>query len=330
MEVSLSSFIICSLSTGLFAVILYLILKNDKYLSQTGILSTWLFALFIIFRGCLPFQLNFSSLSSTYLSSEVIPFLNSYAVIPFVSTRFCTLSLRTVLVLLWIAGFLVFTIKRSLSYLICRRKLRKMAYTPSADLEMIFQSASYAVLHKKINCRILVTNLVTVPAVFGICRYTILLPDLSYSESELYYIFCHELTHIHFRDSVAKLLCSLCGSIFWWNPLVSRLLPALLQQIQELHVDHMMCRTLSKKEKFPYLDCLGKSLVHTTSRQNIKLPLAHTLCQNTSERQFVQRLSFIMHTPKKSSSLLFLLIVLLLLFVSMIFSFEGLYISRVV
>ena len=61
---------------------------------------------------------------------------------------------------------------------------------------------------------------VSTPIIAGYIRPIIYLPDIEFSDSELYYALLHECMHYLHKDLWVKLLIEIICAIYWWNPLI--------------------------------------------------------------------------------------------------------------
>lgn len=82
-----------------------------------------------------------------------------------------------------------------------------------------------------------------------------MLPDVAYSERELYYILKHEYTHFRNHDTLLKQITVLFSKVFWWNPLVLLLMHDLEQSV-EIRCDLAVTKHMDKGEKYAYMKTL--------------------------------------------------------------------------
>ncbi|MCA9066204.1 MAG: M56 family metallopeptidase, partial [Planctomycetaceae bacterium] len=77
-------------------------------------------------------------------------------------------------------------------------------------------------LRLKSRVQLLTCSTASVPTVWGLLRYRVLLPDaaLQWSDQQLLSVLLHELGHVHRRDTWSLLLTQLTIMIHWFNPLV--------------------------------------------------------------------------------------------------------------
>ena len=97
------------------------------------------------------------------------------------------------------------------------------------------------------------------PHGLGVFRKVIMLPDVAYSERELYYILKHEYTHFRNHDTLLKQITVLFSKVFWWNPLVLLLMRDLEQSV-EIRCDLAVTKHMDKGEKYAYMKTLVKAV----------------------------------------------------------------------
>jgi beta-lactamase regulating signal transducer with metallopeptidase domain len=107
--------------------------------------------------------------------------------------------------------------------------------------------------------QIVVSTAVCAPMVIGICRGTIVLPDMHYYPEELKWILKHENMHIAQKDVMLKLLAQIICCLFWWNPVI-HLLHKDLEQVLEIKCDLNVTRNTKTEEKKTYLETLVNAL----------------------------------------------------------------------
>ncbi len=141
-------------------------------------------------------------------------------------------------------------------YLIYMRNLKNLPLYHPSQIERVCLSVSRK-MSKKINCSIIYSPEQSIPMAIGLFKNhkTIILPDTTYSDEELYYILLHEYTHFANGDLYLKfLICILC-CIMWWNPLFI-LLRNDLSQMLEIKCDLSVSKKLSTPELEQYMSVL--------------------------------------------------------------------------
>ncbi len=105
-------------------------------------------------------------------------------------------------------------------------------------LTMLYISTKKAVADaEKLESNIFLSGKVDSPAVYGIFRPKIVIPE-SYKDKELEYIIRHEKTHIKRLDNLWRIIGFITASVHWFNPLSWVFLKAFLTDL-ELACDEM-------------------------------------------------------------------------------------------
>lgn len=100
---------------------------------------------------------------------------------------------------------------------------------------------------------------ITSPMCIGIRNPYIILPDRSFSETELEYIFSHEITHLKSHDLCYLMAANLLTCIFWWNPL-TYVVRNELDYALEVRCDISATSGYTKEESREYLRTILKIL----------------------------------------------------------------------
>lgn len=118
-------------------------------------------------------------------------------------------------------------------------------------LTILYISTKKAVADaEKIESNIFLSGKVDSPAVYGIFRPRIVIPE-SYKEKELEYIIRHEKTHIKRLDNLWRIIGFITAAIHWFNPLSWVFLKAFLTDL-ELACDEMAVAGYEKEERKEY------------------------------------------------------------------------------
>ncbi|WP_409968420.1 M56 family metallopeptidase [Bengtsoniella intestinalis] len=128
------------------------------------------------------------------------------------------------------------------------------------------------------------------PALYGLFRPTILLPDYveALSEDSLRYILLHELSHLKHHDLWKNTALLTLQVVYWFNPLIWVLF-RFIRQDMELLNDSRVLKTLDKEEETPY----AMSLIEVLGHAN-KLPLApQMLCMVDNKENTKRRIQMI-------------------------------------
>ncbi len=129
---------------------------------------------------------------------------------------------QRVLVVVWLTGSLAIVGFSFLRLLICVRRLRRTALRPDPALDAVVAGLSRR-LRLRWRVRLLVTSSRVGPAVVGLLRPTIVLPEVVVAgrvARDLKPILAHELIHIRRADLWVALLQMVAQALWWFHPLV--------------------------------------------------------------------------------------------------------------
>ncbi|MBR4914147.1 MAG: peptidase M56 BlaR1 [Clostridiales bacterium] len=116
---------------------------------------------------------------------------------------------------------------------------------------------------KHLEQNIYLSGKVDSPAVYGITRPKIILPE-SYQDKDLKYIIKHEKTHIRRLDNLWRIMGFFAVAVHWFNPLSWIFLKAFLTDI-ELACDEMAISGLETEERKDY----ARTLLNSTRSKSV-------------------------------------------------------------
>ncbi|MBU5227979.1 M56 family metallopeptidase [Clostridium senegalense] len=97
------------------------------------------------------------------------------------------------------------------------------------------------------------------PALIGIIKNKIIIPNNDYDKEQLKWIFRHELIHFKRKDNLLKLILMIASAIHWFNPLV-KILKVYFGEQCELSCDEKVIKRFSKDEIKEYAFVLVNTL----------------------------------------------------------------------
>ncbi|MEG0835030.1 MAG: M56 family metallopeptidase [Christensenellaceae bacterium] len=164
------------------------------------------------------------------------------------------ITAANILALLWVLGSIVM-FAQAIKAFRREKKYFKMILIHAQPLA----SSSLPSEHVKgINkVKIVVSEDIRVPCIFGLIRPIIYLPNIELSVEELNYILLHELDHYRNKDLWIKLFYNFIKIAFWWNPLV-HIIQKDIDQIIEMACDTRVIDGLSLSERASYLQAMIK------------------------------------------------------------------------
>lgn len=109
------------------------------------------------------------------------------------------------------------------------------------------------------------------PMIVGVFHPALLVPETSYSESELKIILQHEATHVVHHDNFWKCIGCIVASIIWWNPLLYPFLKEWTKWV-ETYCDISVCNRFLDGERKTYAGILLKY----STGIDIRVPSTHS------------------------------------------------------
>jgi len=100
------------------------------------------------------------------------------------------------------------------------------------------------------------------PFVTGLLHPVIVVPTLTLSQQEWYYVLSHETAHYLHGDTIYIGLIELLRVVFWWNPLFYLFRRKIGIYIEE-SADLLATELLDDMKKMEYLECLVKVAKHS-------------------------------------------------------------------
>lgn len=131
-----------------------------------------------------------------------------------------TVTLLTAVEYVWLAGCILVFVFSVGSYGIYYRRIMKHAHMAEDEMVQIQRQRLKSELQIQRKFSVMVYEGRISPMVIGICRPVLILPEICFSEEELYFILKHELVHLKRNDMMVKLLFVAAGAIHWFNPFV--------------------------------------------------------------------------------------------------------------
>lgn len=241
------------LFSSVATLLLVFIFKDNKVILQLDTRFLLVCMSLILCRMLIPVESPFTNnIAISKLYPEICIFLRQM-----INTEFYEgITILALIKLIWPAGSIVILAWLLYSYTSVSIKARNSAEIKDAHvLELLHK------VNKQYGCkrqfRLVHLEEGETPCVFGIWNPCILIPDIEVTETELEYIFAHEMKHYYRGDLLLKLLCEIFKAVYWWNPL-SYVLCKLIAQAQEINVDFSIMRKLTDNNILEYSSCLIK------------------------------------------------------------------------
>ncbi|MGD9157333.1 MAG: TonB family protein [Desulfobacteraceae bacterium] len=308
-----------TLSISIFVCII-LVLKT---FTKAKFPAWWSYGLWLllVFRMFVPWSikspvsiLNFFSTSPG--DDTYIPFLMEQVVsLPLIENTSNVLSLDKIMLFVWFAGILFFSISILLKNLMLRAAIKRI--TPVADRAVIgLFDECRRLLAVQRNVELVVTDRVKSPALFGYLKPRLLFPLgflNSLGKDELHCVFLHELGHLKSHDIGVSWLVTVLQIVYWFNPFVWYAF-YLMRIDQEVACDAYVLSRINQVNPADY----AGTIVGLLDRfiRNRQLPSLAGIIENKSQirRRIALIMTFKKYTYKKSIASVFMLIAIGLVF----------------
>lgn len=176
-------------------------------------------------------------------------------------------SIAHIIIGIWIIGIIVSAVH--LLYHYCRLHMIIRRFPAAQDpvvlsqFDRILEERHFA----RSRFRIRESRALSSPFVTGLLHPVIVVPTLTLSQQEWYYVLSHETAHYLHGDTIYIWLIELLRVVFWWNPLFYLFHRKIGIYIEE-SADLLATELLDDMEKMEYLECLVK-----VAKQSIHNPL---------------------------------------------------------
>lgn len=322
MHYSFSTVLMTVITSNLLIILISIFLKNKKLLISVGYKLLAAFSIFTVLRFILPFEFPFTT-------NIVLPDAISKFIV-FIRYSFYTvgnveLSLWFIFEIIWAIGVLVGFVLYFREHIIMRRFIT--LYGKDVTTEEPYASLlKEATLSPKYLHAFHVIKLpyITSPMLYSFGVHNILLPqEFSLTERDLYYVFCHEMSHHIHRDLWLKNLIRIIKIVYWWNPFCY-LFKNQTDMILEMRVDESLTKA-NNERTVEYLHCL----IHLAeSASNSKtIPNSLTVSFLSGNKGNLQKRFELLCRQKKSTrytiNTLFTCITVLAFMLSYTFIFEA-------
>lgn len=193
---------------------------------------------------------------------------------------------------IWLTGALAWIFWFSAVYFHQRRQWMRWSYRPNgAQLwKNLHRVQNDLRIQQKIEIRI--CKKIHSPVMMGLFHPKLMMPEGTYTEKELRYIFCHELFHLKRRDLWIKYLMVLVRAIHWFNPLVLLMCRGMDEDI-EILCDAQVVKKMNQEERRQYGEVLLKHMVRRTDERNML-----STCFGSRLRQIRERLIYVMKSGR--------------------------------
>lgn len=234
-----------------------------KWYKKTSIWIPLLCIGLLLVRFLYPYELPFTY--SLYLTKGY-PTLNRFFMLS-ITVGKIQFSIAHIIIGIWILGIIVSAFLLLYRYHRLRRDINLLpeAQDPTvlSQFDRILAEKHFA----RSRFHVRESRELSSPFVTGLLHPVIVVPTLTLSQQEWYYVLSHETAHYLHGDTLYKLLIELLKIVFWWNPLFYLFCDKISIYIEK-SADLLATEQLDDDSKLEYLDCL----VHV-AKESIHHPL---------------------------------------------------------
>ena len=246
MSVSLGPFLTCFVTVLVLTAYIYFIVHVKKDVLYGGMKLAFFVIALILIRMLIPFNFPFTI---TVSSTRILPAISR---VLFRYIGDLGFGLAEILVCIW--G--IVALWRVIYFIATEIKIRKYLETFRVkDLKQCPNIYKALEMCGEPGFPVCIVPTKISPCITGLRKPVLVLPDLEFTDRELYYICRHELGHYKKHDLWLKLFLNLVTCIQWFNP-VSRLLNRELTLAFELTNDSLVIKDCDERECLEYAECL--------------------------------------------------------------------------
>lgn len=236
---------------GSIMVILLYLFCNSKHWFYTINYRFFLFSTFlIILRLLFPFE---SSYAITVPQKNFLPIIYDFLLQKLFTINDYSIYLYQIFFFIWLGGSICFLIKFVKNY-VGFTKIIKILLKTNVPNQNHIKLDSFNFLEPAIYCNLTIvqTKYISTPAITGIFKPIVILPELDLTSTNFKYIILHEIQHFKFHDIFLKICLELLCVLYWWNPIVFLLKQQILNLL-ELRIDTVLSQNWSLELPFTML-----------------------------------------------------------------------------
>ncbi|MCM3716664.1 M56 family metallopeptidase [Alkalihalobacillus oceani] len=251
------------------------------FLVPAALLIHWLFKLY-------PSKAGTPLIEQQPVSRQLTGFLPDYL----------SASLALTMLAIWATGGIIY----SLWQLYCHRRFTNELHRHSTPVRENSEIRHELLLMKqelgiKDDVQLLYSSAVRSPALFGLRKPIILLPEETSAQLNIRMVFHHELMHVKRKDLAVKSLVLAASALHWFNPFV-HLLRKDIHKWSELSCDEEVVKDMSYEERKQY----GAMILHVMEGR--RLPLSFCTSLSGTGKQLKRRLEMMLNVKKRKKSII--------------------------
>ncbi len=214
---------------------------------------------------------------------------------------------------IWLAGILFLSTYYIVLYLYYCKNLKRWSSEITEERTLNIFDKVQKELNIKTKIKLRKCKKISTPMILGIVRPTVLLPEESFTDDSLKYIFTHELIHQKNHHMVFKLLFAVARCIHWFNPFV-HIMEKKAYKDMELLCDDQVVEELEFCKRIQYNETLLEIAKKESEQKTNSGLFTFGFVQKTSSLK--ERMKNIMIMDKRKKGYLIIAVVLIAVIMS--------------
>lgn len=294
-------------------IIIFIFFINRKYVK--GKVPMWYIFVFIsviLIRHLFPFEFNFSNAVNSFNIMPKIDAVIKITIITLTYKGIFNIRVLDVFLVTWIIITIILLCSYVRNYYLLCNNVKN---TPPINSDKVLNQLESVTENYNFNFKpkIIINDGVNYPAEFGYFKQTIFIDNFNYSDTELYYILSHEMTHFNNKSNWINFFVNFISFVFWWNPAI-HLLKKYVENILEIYVDTQVTKGLSDAEKNEYIDCIYHVYKRINSVEKPVSKLVHPMAGSFSDKTLLNRFEIITQDEKVNIPICISLFLVLILY----------------
>lgn len=203
------------------------------------------------------------------------------------------IKLEYALFAIWLTGAACFLLNRFIQHFSFIKLIKRWRedITEVEILNVIYEAERDIGINNKVKYQI--CPILTSPALIGLFKPVVLLPNLTPDADTVKIFISHELIHYKRRDLWSKLLLLIASSVHWFNPFMGFISKEVLLQT-EIACDEETLKFAVKEERVRYLESLA-----LIAQYGLRFKSELSTCFNGGVKDMKKRAERIMDAAKK-------------------------------
>lgn len=211
---SFSTVLMALLTSSVLVGLIAIVFHNDNTLACAGYKLLGVFVGLTVLRLILPFEFPFTkNINFSSSLSKIVTLFRK----PQIQVVHTTISFWNLFEIIWIIGIIFNVIRHINQHCRAQDYILKYGHNRTNDIKYKTILDSICIQHNRKNdFRVMELPNMNIPIIYGLKNPCIILPDnLSISEEQLYYVFCHEAMHHFHHDFLIKSIIRFFAIVYW-------------------------------------------------------------------------------------------------------------------